>query len=112
MGTSIHTYTLDLQKDYLNHENCTEILIETRPEIIREIHESFLAVGCDAVETDTFNGNKVSLAEYGIAHKVFDLNKRGAEIAREACRNYETHDRPRSVIGSIGPTPKMPTGGF
>src|SRR5687768_6541587 len=64
MGTSIHNYTLDLQKDYLGHENCTEILIETRPDVIREIHESFLAVGCDAVETDTFNGNKVSLAEY------------------------------------------------
>ncbi|HEV8293197.1 MAG TPA: homocysteine S-methyltransferase family protein, partial [Tepidisphaeraceae bacterium] len=112
MGTSIHTYDLDIQKDYLGHENCSEILIETRPEIIREIHESFLAVGCDAVETDTFNGNKVSLAEYGIAHKVLELNKRGAEIAREACRKYETKDRPRYVIGSIGPSTKMPSVGF
>src|SRR2546421_8990821 len=112
MGTSIHTYNLDLQKDYLGHENCTEILIETRPDVIREIHESFLAVGCDAVETDTFNGNKVSLGEYGIAEKVFELNKRGAEIAREACNKYETKDRPRYVIGSIGPSTKMPSVGF
>ena len=50
MGTSIHTYDLDLKKDYLGHENCTEILIETRPDVIREIHESFLAVGCDAID--------------------------------------------------------------
>ncbi|HEV8608149.1 MAG TPA: methionine synthase [Tepidisphaeraceae bacterium] len=112
MGTSIHTYNLDLQKDYLGHENCTEILIETRPDVIREIHESFLAVGCDAVETDTFNGNKVSLSEYGIADKVFALNKRGAEIAREACDKFETPDRPRYVIGSIGPSTKMPSVGF
>ena len=112
MGTSIHTYNLDVQKDYLGHENCTEILIETRPDVIREIHESFLAVGCDAVETDTFNGNKISLGEYGIADKVFALNKRGAEIAREACQKFETPDRPRYVIGSIGPSTKMPSVGM
>src|SRR5258705_8385011 len=107
MGTSIHTYTLDLQKDYLNHENCTEILIETRPDVIRQIHESFLAVGCDAVETDTFGANKVVLAEFGIPEKAFELNRRGAEIAREACLKFETPQRPRYVVGSIGPGTKL-----
>jgi 5-methyltetrahydrofolate--homocysteine methyltransferase len=75
-------------------KTCTEVLNETRPDVIREIHESFLAVGCDAVETDTFNGNKIVDGEYGIADKVFELNKRGAEIAREACDKFETPGSP------------------
>src|SRR6267142_2596814 len=68
--------------------------------------------GAMGTSIHTYNGNKVSLGEYGIAEKVFALNKRGAEIAREACQKYETKDRPRYVIGSIGPSTKMPSVGF
>ena len=58
MGTSIHNLPdLDLEKDYLGRENCTEVLLLTRPRLIQQIHESFLAVGSDAVETDSFNAN-------------------------------------------------------
>ncbi len=109
MGTSIHTYPLDVHRDYLGHENCSEILVQTRPEIIREIHESFLAAGCDAVETNTFGANKIVLAEFGIPEKTFELNKLGAQIARQACAKFSTPDRPRFVIGSIGPGTKLPT---
>ncbi len=109
MGTSIHTYDLDLEKDYLGLENCSEILVRTRPDVIGEIHESYLRVGCDAVETDTFGANKVVLAEFGIADQAFELNKLAAQVARRACEKFETPDRPRYVIGSIGPGTKLPT---
>ncbi|HEX2972633.1 MAG TPA: methionine synthase [Tepidisphaeraceae bacterium] len=109
MGTSIHRYSLDLQRDWLGLENCSEILIQTRPDIIQEIHESFLAAGSDAVETNTFGANRIVLAEFGIADKTFELNKRAAEIARKACQKYETPDRPRFVVGSIGPGTKLLT---
>lgn len=109
MGTSIHTYDLDLNKDYLGLENCSEILVQTRPDVIQEIHESFLRVGCDAVETDTFGANKVVLAEFGIVDQAFELNKLAAQVARRACQKHETPDRPRYVIGSIGPGTKLPT---
>ena len=101
MGTSIHTYSLDLQRDWLGMENCSEILTVTRPDVIREIHESFLAVGCDAVETNTFGANNIVLSEFGIADRTFELNKKSAEVAREACAKFETRDRRRYVVGSI-----------
>jgi 5-methyltetrahydrofolate--homocysteine methyltransferase len=107
MGTSIHTYELDLEKDWLGMENCSEILTQSRPDVVREIHESFLAAGADAVETNTFGANKIVLAEFDIADRCFELNKRSAELAREACDKYETDDRPKYVIGSIGPGTKL-----
>ncbi len=109
MGTSIHTYPLDLEKDWLGMENCMEILCITRSDIIGAIHESFLAVGCDAVETNTFGANKIVLGEFGIPQRTFELNKRAAEIAREACVKFETSDHPRYVVGAAGPGTKLPT---
>jgi len=107
MGTSVHTYTLDVQRDWQGHENCTEILVETRPDIIRAIHESFLAVGCDAVETNTFGANRIVLGEFSLADRTFQLNRRAAQIAREACAAFSTPEHPRYVVGSIGPGTKL-----
>src|SRR5215207_1908850 len=107
MGTSIHTYDLDLQRDWLGQENISEVLNLTRAEIIQEIHESFLAVGADAVETNTFGANKIVLAEAGMTERTFEINKLAAEIARRACDKFETNDRPRFVVGSIGPGTKL-----
>ncbi len=107
MGSALQERPLDLERDWLNMENCSEILCQTRPDVIREIHESFLAAGCDAVETNTFGANKIVLAEFGIPEKTFELNKLAAEIARQACDKYETPSRPRYVIGSIGPGTKL-----
>jgi 5-methyltetrahydrofolate--homocysteine methyltransferase len=109
MGTSIHEYDLDLDKDYLGKENCTEILVQTRPEVIQEIHESFLAVGADAVETDTFGANKLVFAEFDLVEQTRELNKIAAEVARAACEQHTTADKPRFVVGSIGPGTKLVT---
>ncbi|MDP9174311.1 MAG: methionine synthase [Planctomycetota bacterium] len=107
MGTSIHTYKLDLQKDWLGQENISEVLNLTRPEIIQEIHESFLAVGCDAVETNTFGANKIVLADAEMTDRTAEINKIAAQIARRACDKFETPNRPRYVVGSIGPGTKL-----
>ncbi len=109
MGTSIHNYDLDIDRDYLGCENCTDVLVKSRPDVIQEIHESFLAVGCDAVETDTFGSNKLVLAEFGLTDQTFELNKLACEVARAACDKFSTPDRPRFVIGSIGPGTKLVT---
>ncbi len=106
MGTSVHSYNLPLS-DYLGLENCTEILCQTRPEIICEIHRSFLQVGCDAVETNTFGSNKIVMAEFGLVERVRELNRRAAQIAREAVDAFSTPERPRFVVGSMGPGTKL-----
>ncbi|HEY1629626.1 MAG TPA: homocysteine S-methyltransferase family protein, partial [Tepidisphaeraceae bacterium] len=107
MGANIQCRPLDLQRDWGGHENACEILNLTRPDVIQEIHESFLAVGCDAVETNSFNGSKADLEEMNMADRAAEMNRTAAQIARKACDKFETPDRPRYVIGSIGPTRKL-----
>ena len=104
MGANLQTRPLDLKRDWLGHENISEVLNFSRPDIIQEIHESFLAVGCDAVETNTFGANAIVMAEADMAGRVFENNKAAAEIARRACDKFESPDRPRYVVGAIGPT--------
>lgn len=106
MGTSIHAMHLPLD-DYNGLENCSEVLVLTRPDAIRRIHESFLAVGCDAVETNTFGGSRITLAEFGLEEQTVEINRKAAELARQACDAHRTSDRPRFVIGSIGPGTKL-----
>lgn len=112
MGSNLQTRDFDLARDWLGHENISEVLNFTRPEVIQEIHESFLAVGCDAVETNTFGGNKIVMAEAGMADRVFENNRVAAELARRACDRFETADRPRYVVGSVGPGTKILTLGM
>src|SRR2546423_15708643 len=95
MGANIQTRTLDLKRDWLGHENASEVLNLSRPDIIQEIHESFLSVGCDAVETNTFNGSKNDLEECDLQSRCAEVNRVAAEIARRACDKFETPDRPR-----------------
>jgi 5-methyltetrahydrofolate--homocysteine methyltransferase len=85
-------------------EGCNDHLVLTRPDIIQSIHESFLAVGCDVVETCTFQSTPHRLREWGIEDKTRELNVAAARLARAACDKYATPDRPRFVAGSIGPT--------
>src|SRR5277367_223977 len=85
MGANLQERSFDLKRDWLGQENMSEVLNFTRPEVIGEIHEAFLAVGCDAVETNTFGANKIVLAEAEMAHRTFENNKVAAEIARRAC---------------------------
>ncbi|MFA7237283.1 MAG: methionine synthase [Phycisphaeraceae bacterium] len=107
MGTSIHTLDLDLQRDYRGLENCTEILAMTRPDAIQAIHESFLAVGCDAVETDTFGAMPHVLCEFGLENQTLEINRAAVKIARAACDKFSTPDKPRFVVGSMGPGTKL-----
>src|SRR5918992_631995 len=109
MGANLQTRDLDLQRDWLGHENASEVLNLSRPDIIQEIHEAFLEVGCDAVETNTFNGSKNDLEEANLSDRCEEVNRVAAEIARRACDRFETPGRPRYVVGSVGPTRKLIT---
>lgn len=98
---------LDPQRDWLGHENMSEVLNLTRPDVIREIHRGFLEIGCDAVETNSFGGNRIVMAEAGMAEKAYEVSRISAELARELCDEFETPERPRYVIGAIGPGTKI-----
>ncbi|MGD9797866.1 MAG: homocysteine S-methyltransferase family protein, partial [Acidimicrobiia bacterium] len=90
-------------------EGCNELLVLTRPDLVAEMHDAFLAVGVDVVETASFGSFLTPLNEYGIADKAHELNVVAARLAREVARNWSTPDRPRWVAGSMGPGTKMPT---
>ncbi|MBW3574589.1 MAG: homocysteine S-methyltransferase family protein [Actinobacteria bacterium] len=90
-------------------EGCNEILPVTRPDVVAELHASFLEVGCDVVETDTFGAFAVPLAEYGIPERTEELNLAAARIARSVADDFATPDRPRWVAGSVGPGTKFPS---
>jgi len=87
-------------------EGCNEHLVITRPDVVRGVSERYLAAGADIVETDSFGGTPLVLAEYGLADRAYELNRRAAELAREACAQFATPGRLRFVAGSIGPTTK------
>jgi 5-methyltetrahydrofolate--homocysteine methyltransferase len=90
-------------------EGCNEVLVDTRPDVIRHLHAQYLELGCDVVETDTFGGLPVTLDEYGLGPRAFELNRRAAALAREVADGFSTPDRPRWVAGSMGPGTKFPS---
>jgi len=90
-------------------EGCNENLVFTRPDVVRRMHEEYLAAGADLIETDTFGGTPLVLAEYGLADRAIDQNRVAAQLAREAAAKFSTAARPRFVVGSMGPTTKAIT---
>ena len=106
MGTAVQSLDLTVARDYLHRENCIDILTKTRPDIVQKIHESFLQVGVDAVETNTFGANRLVLSEFDeeAATWAYDLNVQSARIAKMACDSVEGD---RYVLGSIGPGTKL-----
>ncbi len=90
-------------------EGCNEHLVLTRPDLIRTMHADYFAAGVDAVETATFGAFGLVLAEYGIADTTFRLNEQAARLAKEVAADFATPERPRFVIGSIGPGTRLPT---
>ena len=108
MGTMIQAHDLDLDQ-FEGHEGCNDILNLTRPDIVRDIHAAFLAVGSDCIETNTFSANFGGLAEYGIEDRTQEIAEAGARIARETADAYATPDHPRYVLGAVGPGTKLPT---
>jgi 5-methyltetrahydrofolate--homocysteine methyltransferase len=108
MGTMLQQADLTLD-DFDGFEGCNEILNVTRPDVVRAIHDAYFAVGSDCVGTNTFGANLANLGEYGIADRIFELARAGARLARESADAWQDADRPRWVLGSVGPGTKLPT---
>ncbi len=109
MGTSIYARDFTVEKDYLGCENCPEIITQTRPEELEDIHAAFLRVGADCIETNTFGANKIVLAEFNRADRTHWFNAEAARVARRAADKFSTADKPRFVLGSMGPGTKLPS---
>ena len=108
MGSRVQGMTLDIERDFHGKENCTDVLNLSRPDLVRDIHRGYFEAGADMVETNTFGGSPVTLAEFDIADRAFEINKRGGELAREAAEQF-ADGRHRWVIGSVGPGTKLPS---
>ncbi len=108
MGTSLQERNLT-EADFGGKEGCNDYLVLTRPDVIEEVHTSFLDAGCDVLETDTFGASRLKLEEYGIGEKMRELNVAAAQLARRAADRYATPARPRFVAGSLGPTGFLPS---
>jgi 5-methyltetrahydrofolate--homocysteine methyltransferase len=110
MGSSLQTQNLTAE-DFggAQYEGCNEYLVITKPEAVEKVHRGFLDVGADVIETDTFGGASIVLAEYDLADQAYTLNKKAAELAKRVAAEYSTPEKPRFVAGSIGPTTKLPT---
>jgi 5-methyltetrahydrofolate--homocysteine methyltransferase len=106
MGTMIHQAPLSIETDYLGRENCPEILNLTRPDVIQEIHRQYLEAGAEIIETNTFGGSRIALADNKLDERAYEINFAAAKLAREIAARYDTPARPRFVAGSIGPTNK------
>ena len=110
MGTNLQVQNLTLD-DFggLRFEGCNEHLLITRPDAVEKVHTGFLDVGCDVIETNSFNGTPVDFSEYGIEDQAYDMNVRAARLAKRIAGDYSTKEKPRWVAGSMGPGRKLPT---
>ncbi len=110
MGTMIQQKGLT-PKDFggSEYEGCNEYLNLTRPDVIASIHEAYFGAGADIVETNTFGGTPIVLAEYNLQHKAYEINRAGAQLARRAADQYSSSEQPRFVAGAMGPTTKTIT---
>ena len=114
MGTMVQQFKLG-EADYRGHlcrdhacdlKGNNDLLVLTKPEVIREIHNDYLAAGADIIETNTFNGTSIAMADYQLEHMVRVMNRDAAKLARECCAEWtkKTPDKPRFVAGALGPT--------
>ncbi|MFA7431001.1 MAG: methionine synthase [Rhodospirillaceae bacterium] len=109
MGSLVQAMNLSVEEDYQGQENCTEILNASRPDVIRSIHERYFAAGADMVQTNSFGGSPITLGEFDLTDRAFELNKLSVEIAREAAEAFKADGRRRFVLGGIGPGTKLPS---
>jgi 5-methyltetrahydrofolate--homocysteine methyltransferase len=108
MGTMLQEANPSLE-DFQGHEGCNEILNVSKPEVVKSVHRKYLEVGVDAIETNTFGANWANLAEYGIEDRIYELAFAGGKLAREVADEFSSADKPRWVLGSLGPGTKLPT---
>ncbi|MCG2594502.1 homocysteine S-methyltransferase family protein [Ramlibacter sp. XY19] len=114
MGTMIQRFKLT-EADYRGErfkdhpkdlKNNGDLLVLTRPDVIRDIHEGYLAAGADIIETNTFGANSIAQDDYGLGHLAREMNVAAARLARQAADKFSTPDHPRFVAGALGPTPR------
>ncbi len=108
MGSRVQVMDLEVERDFWGRENCTDVLCLSRPDVVREIHRGYFEAGADMVLTNTFGGSPVTLAEFDLEERAFELNKVAVELAREAAEGF-ADGRHRWVVGDIGPGTKLPT---
>ncbi|WP_376093156.1 methionine synthase [Roseomonas sp. CCTCC AB2023176] len=108
MGSRVQVLPLDIEKDYWGQENCTEVLNLSRPDLVRDIHRGYYEAGADMVLTNTFGGSPVTLGEFDLQDRAFEINKVAVELAREASEGF-SDGRPRWVIGDVGPGTRLPS---
>ncbi|MBT3359558.1 MAG: methionine synthase [Rhodospirillales bacterium] len=108
MGSKVQAADLDVEKDFLGYENCTDILTRSRPDVVRDIHRVYLNAGADLITTNTFGTSPITLGEFGLEDEAYSLSKAAAELAREVIAEF-TDGKPRFVLGDVGPGTKLPS---
>jgi 5-methyltetrahydrofolate--homocysteine methyltransferase len=110
MGTNIQAMKLTSEQfGGKQYYGCIDYLIVSYPQAVEGLHRSFLDVGVDAIKTDTFRANRLTLADYGLQDRVIEINRTAASLARRLADEYSTKQQPRFVVGSLGPTGKLPS---
>ena len=110
MGTSLQAQNLSAEQfGGEQYNGCNDYLVISYPQAVEKVHRSFLEVGVDAIETDTFRANRITMKEYGLGSRVEEINQTAADLARQLADEYSTSKQPRFVAGSIGPTGKLPS---
>jgi len=108
-GTLIQARNWDLERDFLGLENCSEVLVLTRPDFIDDLHSTYFQAGADCVETNTFGANRIVLSEFGLAERSQEINRLAASLAKKVALRFSTPEQPRYVLGSMGPGTKLPS---
>lgn len=108
-GALVQAMDLDLERDFLGQENCTEVLNKSRPDIVREIHGNYYGAGSDVVQTNSFGGSPLTLAEFGLQDEAFEINRLAASHASDTRDQFKADGRQRFILGSIGPGTRLPS---
>ena len=108
MGSRVQALTLDIERDYWGRENCTDVLGLSRPDLVRDIHRGYFAAGADMVETNTFGGSPITLGEFDLADRAFEINRIAGELAREAAREFRRRPRTAGCSAASGRAPSCP----
>jgi 5-methyltetrahydrofolate--homocysteine methyltransferase len=108
MGTCVQSYNLPLD-DFWGKDGYNDILVLSRPDVVKEIHAAYFNVGADVVETNTFSSTRIVMAEYDMQDQVHEVNLAAAKLAREVASSFSSNRRKRFVAGSMGPTTKLPS---